>query len=105
MSLRMIAQAKAEVRSAANWYEREREGLGDDFVADIKVALDAIERSPEIYPRIETTRTKRNVRRYLMRRFPYTLVYELRQDEIIVVAVSHARRRPNYWLRRRTDEG
>lgn len=99
----MVAEAKAEVRSAANWYEREREGLGDEFVADIRLALDAIERAPETYPHIETTRTKRNLRRYLLHRFSYTLIYELRQDEIVVVAVSHARRRPNYWLRRRTD--
>lgn len=99
----MLAEAKAEVRSAANWYEKEREGLGGDFVVDLNLALDAIERAPEIYPEIETARTKRNVRRYLLHRFPYMLIYELRQGEIIVVAVSHASRRPNYWLRRRID--
>lgn len=99
----MVAEAKAEVRSAANWYDRERDGLGDEFVADVHLALDAIERAPEIHPHVETTRTKRNLRRYLLHRFPYMLVYELRQDEIVVVAVSHARRRPNYWLRRAID--
>ncbi|MGH7194356.1 MAG: type II toxin-antitoxin system RelE/ParE family toxin [Candidatus Saccharimonadales bacterium] len=103
MSLRMLAEAKAEVRLAANWYETEREGLGGDFVADVNLALDAIEPAPEIYPQIETARTKRNVRRYLLHRFPYMLIYELWQDEIVVVAVGHTSRRPNYWLRRRTD--
>jgi len=99
----MVAEAKAEVRSAANWYNKEREGLGNEFVADIHLALDAIERAPEVYPHMETTRTKRNLRRYLLQRFPYMLIYELRQDAIVVVAVSHASRRPNYWLRRRVD--
>ena len=50
---------------------------------------------------LETLRTTQEVRRFVLERFPYTVIFEVLADRVLVLAVAHARRRPNYWKRRR----
>jgi plasmid stabilization system protein ParE len=96
----MLAEAEEEAREAARWYEEQRSGLGQDFLDTLSAALQAVEEQPQRYPLVETLRSRREVRQYFLRRFPYTVIYEVRPDEALVLAVAHARRRPNYWKRR-----
>jgi len=99
--LRVLDAAEEELYDAARWYENERPGLGDDFVAEYRNAILRIESAPESLARIETIRSRGNLRRCLLHRFPYYIPFELRNDEIVILAVAHAKRRPNYWIRRR----
>ena len=94
-------EARAELRSAALWYDERRLGLGDDFIAEVTVVLGKIEARPEsfaLWP--GTSKRLRPVRRAVFPRFPYVLAFEARPDYILVLAIAHGRRKPLYWLRR-----
>ena len=100
MKLRIEAAADAETRQAAQWYEQQRAGLGIEFLAAVDEAIQQIGRSPERFPRLETLPEEEVVRRHLLNRFPYAIVYEATTTEIRIIAVAHTRRRPNYWADR-----
>lgn len=101
MRLRMLAAARREGQEAARWYEGRRAGLGHEFLDTLAQALESIEAEPLKYARWETIRTRREVRCCQLSGFPYLVIYEIRTDEIVVLAVAHGHRRPNYWSRRR----
>src|SRR5262245_48144656 len=74
--LRLAAEAKKEILEAAVWYERERPGLGEAFVAAVDEALTRVARlGPECRPAIGV-RPELGVRRVLVRRFPYLVTFE-----------------------------
>jgi hypothetical protein len=100
MTLRILAEAEEEAQEAALWYDARRPGLGDDFLDVLSSAFQASERLPQASSRVPNAPAGREVRRYVLRRFPYTVVYEVRADEVLVLAVAHTRRRPNYWHHR-----
>lgn len=94
--------AEAEAVEAACWYNAQSSGLGYDFLAKYEQALAGIENSPDRYPRLETLQTERDIRRCVLKRFPYYIVYENFSSETVVLAVAHASRRPNYWQNRQS---
>ena len=100
MKVRLLAEAHAEATEAACWYEDRQVGLGAEFLEALAKRLAEIEEHPDRYPRLETVRTKRDIHRTLVRRFPYNIIYEILSDEVIVLAVAHTSRRPRYWIRR-----
>lgn len=100
MKARLLPPARAEAKSAAHWYESEQQGLGDDFVLALDAALEIIENDPHRFARVETVRTTRDIHRIPLARFPFYVIYEIRADEVVVVAVAHAKRRPGYWMNR-----
>ncbi len=87
--------AAADVEEAWRWYEAQREGLGDEFLEVVQVALESIRAQPESAPVVQ-----RDVRRQLLRRFPYGLFYRLIQGQVVVVACFHAKRSPRLWRSR-----
>jgi plasmid stabilization system protein ParE len=100
MKLRVTSAAEDELVEGAAWYEERQEGLSEQFFEEFHDALARILAAPGMYARLETIRSKRNLRRCFLRRFPYYVAYELLTDEIVVLAVAHTKRRPNYWIRR-----
>jgi plasmid stabilization system protein ParE len=87
--------AAADVEEAWLWYEAQREGLGDEFLQVVQDALESIAAFPESAPLVQ-----RDIRRHLLRRFPYGLFYRLIQGQVVVVACFHARRSPRVWRSR-----
>ncbi len=84
------------MRRAARWYDREASGLGGEFLAEVQRAFAAVRSRPRAGAPMPTGR-----RRVLLRRFPYAVVYrELPGALVRVLAVAHARRRPDYWAHR-----
>ena len=79
-----------EAQSAAEWYDQQQLGLGSDLTAEIEVALELIQHFPLRFPVVY----RRDVRRARLDRFPFNLFYRLRKDEIVVLALEHARRSP-----------
>jgi plasmid stabilization system protein ParE len=76
MKLRLDPRADAEIREAAAWYERQRVGLGIEFIAAIDAAVQRIRQQPQRYSRLETLPEEENIRRLLLDRFPYAVIYE-----------------------------
>jgi plasmid stabilization system protein ParE len=90
--VRFHPEAEAEFIAAGEFYEAQAAGLGFDFVAEVRHAARTIAAHPEVGHRFS-----KRLRRTLVRRFPYGLLYRVDADTIFVVAVMHLRRRPGYW--------
>ena len=88
-------QARREIQEAAHYYGLESPSLRVAFLDAIDVALAALLEQPQSAPIV-----RGNIRRKLLRRFPYSLLYTLRSGEIRILAVMHQSRRPYYWLGR-----
>jgi toxin ParE1/3/4 len=101
MNIRFLAEAEAEVQKVAAWYEGQREGLGDEFLAALQQGLEAISRTPQAFSLATPVQPDREVRRFVMNRFPYTIFYEVRPDEALILAVTHQKQRPGAWRQRR----
>lgn len=83
------AAATADMEGARAWYEAQRKGLGSEFLAEVDACMKRIQRQPDAYPIVE-----RELRRALVRRFPYAIYYRHEDDGLHVVACLHSRRRP-----------
>ncbi len=96
MKLVFRAAAAADVEEAYRWYEAQRAGLGDEFLAGVKTSLEAVLSHPEAAPAVH-----RDIRRLLLKRFPYGIYYRLVDGMAVVVACFHAKRNPRVWRSRR----
>lgn len=97
MSLPLVfhPDVQDEVDEAYRWYEQQRAGLGDDFLAAIEEVFRRIGTTPEAHAIIY-----KDIRRGLPRRFPYAVYYRVHPDRVEVVAVQHTRRDPSSWQSR-----
>lgn len=104
MRIDLHPEARAEISSAAVWYEERRPRLGDDFVAEVSDVLSRIEESPASFPPWPGVPSARGVqppiRRAVLQRFPYAIAFETYPDRVRVLAVAHTKRRPLYWISR-----
>lgn len=89
-------RASEDVRAAYRWYEDQRPGLGEEFLASLKEAEVFAATMPLACPVLH-----RNTRRVLLARFPYGLYFRFDGATIIPVACYHGRRNPEGWRRRR----
>lgn len=95
MRSRFHEAADAELREAVAYYDERAFGLGDQLLADVKTATRHIEQFPEMAPVVDE-----GVRSKVLTRFPYSLLYIVDQDELLIVAVAHQSRRPALWADR-----
>ena len=90
--LRLLPEAKEELRAAAEFYESEQRGLGRALLQEVRRTLRFIAERPR------ASRAERgDVRVRTVARFPYRIYYRAADDEIVVVAIGHRRRRPGFW--------
>lgn len=101
MKIRILAEAEAEIHSARQYFNLQAAALGDRFLDDLEQALERIEAAPDSFPKMETLRDSEPYRRALLKVFRYAVIFEIQGEEIVVVAVAHTSRKPNYWLNRR----
>jgi plasmid stabilization system protein ParE len=88
-------EAREELREAVRFYEREAKGLGAEFAAEVRAAIESIERNPSTGSPFEA-----GTRRKLLPRFPYRIVYLHELGQLDVIALMHHRREPGYWTDR-----
>jgi plasmid stabilization system protein ParE len=98
--IRVDAEAEEEIAHAIEHYEEEREGLGAEFWDELGAALQTLEApGPECGPVVGLPRDL-GVRRKLLARFPYAIVFVEGERFVRVISVMHGHRRPAYWTRR-----
>lgn len=103
MRVDLHSEARAELRSAALWYDERHPGLGGEFIGEVASALDRISEAPASFPSWPGTPTRAvQIRRATVDRFPYVIAFEVHSDQVLVLAIAHAKRRPLYWLIRGT---
>lgn len=88
-------RARAELIDAQDWYENEASGLGRRF----RAAVDAVVERISVYPR-QFPVVHKNIRRALLRRFPYALMFVIDDAALIVIACFHGSRDPAHWQKR-----
>ncbi len=98
--LRLSPETLDELADAALWYEGRRDGLGREFLDSIEALFPIIASRPRSFPRLANIAEPLEVRRALLGRFPFAIVYLVGAREIRVLAVAHAKREPSYWLNR-----
>ena len=98
--VRLSPEAVDELVEATLWYRARRPGLESEFLAEVGRVLPLIQRSPASFPRLLDVPTDLVIRRTLLPRFPYAVVFIDLRTELRVLAVAHTKRRPGYWLNR-----
>lgn len=92
MSFRFHRAAQEEFGAAIQWYESHQHGLGEDFAAETIRAIRRAESMPNTWPSVSP-----GLRRVMVHRFPYAILYAVDDGQLIVFAVMHTRRKPDYW--------
>ena len=89
MNVEFTVEARQDILDSYLWYEKQRLGLGDEFILCIDEARERISRYPESSPKVYIY-----YRKCFVRRFPYVLYYRIVEDRIIVIGVLHVKRNP-----------
>jgi plasmid stabilization system protein ParE len=96
MNFSFHPEASAEFQGAVDYYEERQPGLGLDLALEVQTAIRNIVAFPQAWPAIEG-----EIRRCLVNRFPFGILYTLEPEEIWILAVMHLHREPDYWKPRR----
>ena len=88
-------RARDEVEEAQAWYEERSLFAAAGFLHEISAAVRRISEAPKRYPV-----SLHGTRRILLGRFPFTIHYRVNENDVVVVAVAHHKRRPGYWAGR-----
>ena len=95
MRLIFHPEVKEEVKASYDWYQEQAEGLGDDFLNELEASYDAICELPTTWPKF-----KKGFRRFLLSKFPFSVIYQVSENTVYVVAIMHNSRKPGYWRNR-----
>lgn len=97
MRIVLHPEAEREFTEAAHYYETQRPGLGAEFITEMDAAIIDLRQFPHRWRVIEN-----DVRRGLLRRFPYAIYYweKLADEELEILSISHSKRHPLYWSAR-----
>jgi len=95
MKIRFLEVAQIELDESFDYYEEQIEGLGHDFLKEILAAIKRIKTNPNAWSRLS-----KKTHRCLTNRFPFGVIYQIRDDEILIVAIAHLHRKPWYWMNR-----
>jgi plasmid stabilization system protein ParE len=90
--VQLLPEAEREVEEAFRWYERQRRGLGFEFLLAFDATMEALRRLPEGHEAVGP-----RTRKALLRRFPYLVLYALEGQLVLVTAVFHGHRDPRRW--------
>ena len=89
---RFLPLAREELNETAAFYEASVPGLGEAFLDDVHRAIEIVRENPRIGAPVGN-----RLRKSILRRFPFSIVYAAHDEEIVIVAIAHQRRRPGYW--------
>jgi len=99
MKINILEIARTELDDATLFYELEEPGLGRRFKREVRRAIQRIRAYPQSGP-IE----RGDVRKCLVHTFPYKILYSIQEQEILVLAIAHQHRKPDYWIDRLGEE-
>ncbi len=99
MNIRFLTMAETEVDNAVSWYQEQTEDQSLNFLNELDRAVQVVRAYPHLAAEIEP-----DIRRFLLHRFPYSLIYGIEEDTIVVIAVAHDHREPGYWSDRVYDD-
>lgn len=92
MEIRLLKSAETELDDGIDWYEEQLSGLGDEFLNEILQTFKRIRVNPYGW-----TEFSKRTRRCLVHKFPYGIIYQIRENELLILAIAHQHREPDYW--------
>jgi hypothetical protein len=95
MTYRFHVEASVEYEEQIRYYRRCQSGLQHRFVAAVEEAMARILENPERWRMIEP-----NIRRCLVKKFPFSIIYSVQSGVVFVLAIAHGSREPGYWSQR-----
>ncbi len=95
MRIRIIEPAELELNDAFEFYEVQTPNLGKRFIEEFNKGVARITQHPESWPRVRD-----DIRKCILNKFPYSILYAIEHESIIITAVAHQRRQPDYWIDR-----
>ena len=89
----LYLKAQQELAKSFAWYEKQKIGLGEEFIHQIEIDLNLIAENPKHYPK-----KGRKYREFVMRIYPYLILYEINEekDEILIASIFHTKRNPTF---------
>src|SRR5262249_41268221 len=87
--------AERELNEAALYYEQESSGLGVRFLEEVEQYVAQIMSNPWAGQKI-----RGEIRRRILRKFPFGILYSVKDKHVRVLAIMNLKRKPNYWIGR-----
>jgi plasmid stabilization system protein ParE len=87
--------AQTEAQEIIHWYADRDPEAAVQFSIELDEAVERIVENPQLFTRLED-----NIRRALLRNYPYAVVYRETREETLILAIAHGKRRPGYWRKR-----
>ena len=94
--VRFHPEAEKEFRESILWYSRQQRGLELEFVLSIDETIERIKKNPEQFPQVY-----KHLRRAIVKKFPFILLFEIALPDINIIAVFHSKRNPRSIIKRR----
>ena len=91
--MKILEHAEFEIGDAVDYYEYQLNGLGKRFLHEFNLGVKRIVNFPYAWSPVED-----NVHKCILKKFPYNIIYAIEEDRIVILAVAHQRRRPDYWV-------
>ena len=88
-------EARVDLLDAFHWYQKQQAGLGHDFKLCVDNALSKLVKNPSFYKKVHN-----DIRRVIIKKFPFGIFYVIQENKVIILAVLHARRNPGKWKSR-----
>ena len=92
MNVEFLTSAQKEFEEIVNYYDHQREGLGNQFILEVRRTVRRIENFPDAWSPMSS-----DVRRCQVHRFPYSVIYSVRDEIILIAAIQHHHRQPDHW--------
>ena len=86
-------EAKQELLRSEAYYNEQKFGLGFEFIQEVRQGVERVCKEPSIWPEIH-----KNLQRYYLDRFPFQLIYRIKNQNLEIIAIAHNKKRPRYWL-------
>lgn len=84
-----------EIKSSYQWYQNQTDGLGQDYLSELESSFQTIRELPNTWPKFQN-----GFRRFLLSKFPFSVIYQSSENTIFIIAVMHNSRKPGYWNQR-----
>ena len=95
INIKFLTPAEAEFFDAISYYNIQSEGLGYEFAAEVKRTIGRIIQYPEAW-----TKLSKRTRRCRTNKFPYGVIYQVKEETLLIVAIMHLSREPQNWKSR-----
>ena len=94
-NLELHELAEQELWEAVDWYDSKKNRLGKEFARELQEIMQTIRKFPMRYPKVH-----KEIRKAVLKRFPYVVIYEIQKDTVFVLSIFHTSRNPKTWKNR-----